>query len=74
MKVCSCGRSFTEAQSSGDVCFKCKLSSVGFTYKGGGGFGRAAFHEGTNREAEAEIVREAAKNGVEVQPVGKRWV
>jgi hypothetical protein len=56
------------------VFFKCKLSSVGFTYKGGGGFGRAAFHEGTNREAEAEIVREAAKNGVEVQPVGKRWV
>jgi hypothetical protein len=73
--VCTeCDSTFTSDQSSGDVCFRCKVRGLSWHFKGGGGYGRDAFRESTNREVAAKIVADAKANGHEVQPVGKRWV
>jgi hypothetical protein len=73
-KVCDCGRVFTDDESSGDTCFPCKLKGVGFTFAGGGGYGREAFHERTNSEVAREIIEGAKKDGREIEYVGRRWV
>ena len=39
-----------DAEDSSTTCFRCRVSSVGFTFTGGGGYGRANFNERTNAE------------------------
>lgn len=70
-KTCSCGRTFTQEQSSGDVCFPCKLRGVSFNWVGGGSYGRKAFHETTNAEVIRQTERNAARVGANMtrQPV-----
>lgn len=69
--TCSCGRTFTQEQSSGDTCFPCKLGGVAFNWVGGGGYGRKQFHATTNAEVIRETERNAARAGVKMtrQPV-----
>lgn len=74
MKECACGREFTDEQSSGDTCFKCKVSSVRFGFIGGGGYGRESFHNYSTREIEKEIVEGAKRDGREIQYKGRAWV
>jgi hypothetical protein len=77
MKVCAtptCSTQFTPEQSSGDHCFRCKVKSIGFSFVGGGGYGRQAFHDRTTREVEREIVDGAKAQGREIEKVGTRWV
>jgi hypothetical protein len=38
-----------------DLCFRHRVIGIGFTYVGGGGYGREAFHNGSL----AEAIREA---------------
>lgn len=54
----------------GSICFKCHIKGVqiGFTY------GKSDFHGPTVRERQARQVEQAAKNGVDAQPIGNRWV
>lgn len=44
----TCGRK--PAESGREECFRCRVSSVGFGFAGGGGHGREAFSRGTNTE------------------------
>jgi len=78
-KLCeSCGRAFTEAESTGNHCFKCKVDNVNFGFRGVTGFGRAKFHDETIRsvvEASDRDIRSAGgdpKKDFEFS--GKRWV
>lgn len=64
VKICECGREFTEAQSSGAHCFRCKLDGIRFNWVGGGGYGRKAFHDKTNTEVMRETESRAQANGV----------
>ena len=72
-KLCACGRTFTQSQSSGATCFKCKLSTVGFTWRGVRDT-RQSFSSETIPQVIRDTERQAAANGVEVEPVGTRWV
>ena len=38
------------AEYGRDECFRCRVSSVGFSFRGGGGYTREAFRERTNTE------------------------
>ena len=51
------------------VCFRCRVSTVGFTYVGGGGYGREQFHNMTNAEMAREQMGDGVL-GVDVQPKG----
>lgn len=76
-KVIECPCGVTE-EVDDDVlrteCFKHHVQGVTFNWVGGGGYGRESFHESTIAEQQREIVEGAAANGVEVEPVGRRWV
>jgi hypothetical protein len=51
---CRCSK---EAEPGSDMCFRCRVSSVGFTFRGGGQmYGRHNFAERTNAEYLAEHV------------------
>jgi hypothetical protein len=63
IKTCECGRQFTDAQSSGKWCFRCKLDGLQFNFVGGGSYGREAFHSKTTREVQEETVRRATALG-----------
>lgn len=73
LKTCSCGRTFTESQSSGDTCFKCKVATIGFTWRGVRDT-RESFSNETIPERIRETESMAAAAGVNVEPVGNRWV
>jgi len=46
-----------EAEPDSDTCFRCRVASVGFGWKGGGfNFGRSNFSSRTNAEFVAEHV------------------
>ena len=76
-KVCACGNQFTESQSSGDSCFKCKLRSVGFGFRGPTRATRDDFHNNTIRsviEKSDRDITAAGGNPKDYEPVGQRWV
>ena len=73
LKTCSCGRTFTESQSSGDACFKCKIASVGFTWRGVRDT-RQSFSNETIPQVIRETKAQAEANGRTIEPVGNRWV
>jgi hypothetical protein len=62
-KTCECGRQFTEEQSSGEWCFRCKLDGLGFSWVGGGSYGRKAFHDKTIAEAQRDMLAGAKRAG-----------
>ena len=73
LKTCSCGRTFTESQSSGDTCFKCKIASVGLTWRGVRDT-RESFSGETIPQVIRETKAQAEANGRTIEPVGTRWV
>jgi hypothetical protein len=59
---CRCGK---EAEPGRDECFRCRVASVGFTFRGGGlMYGRANFAERTNAEYVAEHIGDASRDGI----------
>ena len=65
MKTCTtCSR---EHDRDADLCFGCHIKGVGFSFVGGGGYGRKNFHERTT----AEVVREATFGRKDVEFVGR---
>ncbi len=55
--LCDCGREIPandEQSVKLGECFRCRIQGVGFSFRGGGGYGRENFHERTN----AEFLRE----------------
>ena len=72
IKTCDCGNKFTEEQSSGTVCYPCKLGSFTVNWVGGGGYGREAFHGSTVREIQADTMAEASRKGIDAEPVPMR--
>ena len=62
--TCKCGK---DAEPGREDCFRCRVSSVGFTFIGGGGYGRQNFTERTNGEYLNENVgdvKEGLRSGV----------
>ena len=72
MKTCECGRQFTEEQSSGVWCYRCKLDGLRVNWVGGGGYGREAFHSGTVKDHVESTLRGAERAGIEAEPVPQR--
>lgn len=60
--ICAdCGRK--EAETGRDVCFRCRVASVGFSWHGGGYlYGRENFSSRTNGEFLSEHVGEIRDN------------
>lgn len=51
--ICDCGRRIPandEQSLKVGECFRCRIEGVGFSFRGGGGYGRKQFHEMTNTE------------------------
>ncbi len=78
LKTCDCGATFTEAESSGKHCFKCKVNSVGFGFRGVFRPTREDFHNNTIRGVIAEGDKNIRDLGGDPKKdytfVGKRWV
>lgn len=74
MVICCdrCNNEFTaeEMPRRGAICFKCHLQGIriGFTH------GKEAFSGPTIGELQRKTVADAAKNGINAEPVGSRWV
>ena len=62
--TCECGR---PAERDRTECFRCRVASVGFSFRGGGGYTRSSFHDYTNAERRAEILGDRVL-GVDVEP------
>ena len=71
-KTCECGRQFTDEDSSGDLCFPCKLKGVKFSFVGGGSYGRQAFKGETNSEIARRTVAEGKAKGFDLEPIPQR--
>jgi hypothetical protein len=65
MKCRTCNKRSPEAGS--DICFNCRVRTVGFSFVGGGGYTRAAFHGRTIAEKRAEVLGDKIV-GVDVEP------
>lgn len=63
-----------EVQRRGPICFRDHLKGIRFGFRGGGSFGKSAFHDNTNAEVANEIVTEGRRMGYDPQPRGARWV
>lgn len=71
--TCHCGVvEQVDSDSLRTECFKHHISGVSFNWVGGGGYGRAAFHNRTIGEAVRETIGETPSDDVEY--VGRRWV
>ena len=64
MIFCSCGK---EAEPGRYECFRCRVATVGFSFRGGGGYTRQSFHDNTIAEKRAEILGDKVV-GVDVVP------
>ena len=62
--TCRCGK---DAESGRSECFNCRVRSVGFTFVGGGTYGRANFNDRTISERRNEILGDRVL-GVDVEP------
>ena len=45
-----------EDASPEEICFHCRVATVGFTFVGGGGYTRSSFHDRTVTERRAEVL------------------
>jgi hypothetical protein len=61
---CRCGKPSEEDRSE---CYRCRVASVGFSFRGGGGYTRDSFHNSTIAEKRAEILGDRVL-GVDVEP------
>lgn len=64
---CKCGK---KAEPGKDECFRCRVSSVGFKFVGGGGYTRESFHEYTIAERQREMLGDR-KLGVDAIPASE---
>lgn len=75
---CACGRTFTQQESSGSTCFKCKVSNIHFGFRGVSGPGRKKFHEETIKSYVEQSDRNIRAQGLnpkkDFEFTGKRWV
>ena len=62
-----CLNRVAEEGSPDEICFHCRVASVGFSFVGGGGYTRANFHDSTIAEKRAEILGDRVL-GVDVEP------
>ena len=46
----------TAEDNGSEICFLCRVRTVGITFVGGGGYGRQSFHDRTISERRAEIL------------------
>ena len=67
-----CEKQFTEDQSSGATCYRCKLDGLMVNWVGGGGYGRDAFHSGTVKEHIDSQLAQAKAKGVDAVPIPQR--
>ena len=61
---CRCGKMSEEDRSE---CYRCRISTVGFSFRGGGGYTKQSFHDYTNTERRTEILGDRVL-GVDVEP------
>lgn len=61
---CRCGK---PTEPGSDECYRCRVSSVGFSFRGGGGYTRDSFHDYTIAERRAEVLGDRVL-GVDVEP------
>jgi hypothetical protein len=77
-KICSCGAEFTERQSSGKTCFKCKAQTIGFTWRGPTRASKQDFHDNTIRsvieEGNANCEALGGDPKKDLEHTGNRWV
>ena len=78
-KICrSCGGEFTESQSSGRDCFKCKVNTVGFNWRGPTRASREDFHNNTIRsvleEGNANCIALGGDPKKDLEHTGSRWI
>jgi hypothetical protein len=57
----------TEETPGAEICFHCRVASVGFTFSGGGSYGRSRFNEMTIAERRADVLGDRVL-GVDVEP------
>jgi hypothetical protein len=62
---CECGR---PVEAGRDECFRCRVATVGFSFRGGGTYGRASFNDMTISERRADVLGDRVL-GVDVEPV-----
>jgi len=55
------------AEEGSEICFLCRVGSVGFSFRGGGGYTKQSFHDSTIAERRAEILGDRVL-GVDVEP------
>jgi hypothetical protein len=68
----SCEECGTERSDLRDgVCFRCRVRSVGFTWRGGGQYGRATFNDYTLGEMHRMQVGDAVV-GKDIEPKNSR--
>lgn len=72
LTICACGRAFTQEQSSGKWCFRCKLDNLSFSFVGGGGYSRESFHNHTVGEIQREQMRESRAKGYDLEKISTR--
>jgi hypothetical protein len=57
----------TAEDNGSGICFLCRVASVGFAFRGGGGYTRESFHDYTIAERRAEIL-DGRELGVDTEP------
>ena len=68
MKACAeCGKRYSEEQSSGAFCYRCKLDGLSFNFVGGGSYTRAMFSKQTVKEGQDRMIAEARSKGNDVE-------
>lgn len=72
MKQCDCGKQFTEEQSSGRICYRCKLDGLSFNFVGGGSYTRGMFNKQTVKEGQDRMIAEARSKGNDIELVPQR--
>jgi hypothetical protein len=58
----------TAEDNGSGICFHCRVASVGFSFVGGGRYGRQFFNDSTNTERRAEILGDRVL-GVDTEPM-----
>jgi hypothetical protein len=66
MVLCSECLVRTEETPGSEICFHCRVASVGFTFRGAS-YGRRRFHDATISEKRAEVLGDKVL-GVDVEP------
>lgn len=61
---CPCGK---QADPAHGLCFRCRVRTVGFTFSGGGSYGRSRFNDMTITERRADVLGDRVL-GVDVEP------